>query len=524
MNLTTDPWIPVVWMDAKPAMVGLNEAFQRGHEIQDLAVRPHERIALMRLLICIAQAALDGPADDDDWEACRPRIAPAVLDYLNRWGHAFELFGDGQRFLQIANLKKPPTKTGSDDDEGNSASKLDLALATGNNSTLFDNAGGSARALGEGQLALTLLTFQCFSPSGTIGVALWNGNPTLGWVGYPKPKPGKSSHAPCLSGNMLHSYLRGSNLIESVHSNLLTKEQSDSFCGPDRWGMPVWGRMPSSPTDESAAGNASLTYLGRLVPLSRAIRLADDRQTMTLANGLEYLAYPVWRDPSATIVRSYSKVKLDRVVLPASVEKGTWRELPALTVIAVDKSTSGGPAALQHCSNDAGFDVWVGGLIASGNNKVVDTIESVFHVPATMMTDVGQRTYEEGVKHAEGWAKRLNEAVSACHRELGDNLDRREMRDRRRQVQEKATSHFWTDIEQDVARLLEVTAAPESLGSNAEWHGTPWGRSVRRAAGAAYERACPRGTPRQIHAYVLGREMLFPAPAEQSGVRMKKGD
>ena len=76
MNLTTDAWIPIVWNDGKPGTVSLREAFERGHEIQDLALRPHERIALMRLLICIAQAALDGPRDYADWKACRPRIAP----------------------------------------------------------------------------------------------------------------------------------------------------------------------------------------------------------------------------------------------------------------------------------------------------------------------------------------------------------------------------------------------------------------------------------------------------------------
>ena len=110
MNLTTDAWIPIVWNDGQPGTVSLCEAFERGEEIRDLAVRPHERIALMRLLICIAQAALDGPADHDDWKACRPRIAPSALDYLNRWRHAFELFGNGQRFLQVANLRKPANK------------------------------------------------------------------------------------------------------------------------------------------------------------------------------------------------------------------------------------------------------------------------------------------------------------------------------------------------------------------------------------------------------------------------------
>jgi CRISPR system Cascade subunit CasA len=99
MNLTTDAWIPIVWNDGKPGTVSLREAFERGDDIQDLAVRPHERIALIRLLICIAQAALDGPADYDDWKACRLKIAPAARDYLKRWHAAFELLGDGPRFF-----------------------------------------------------------------------------------------------------------------------------------------------------------------------------------------------------------------------------------------------------------------------------------------------------------------------------------------------------------------------------------------------------------------------------------------
>ncbi len=152
MNLTTEAWIPAVWRDGTPVRVSLREAFARGEDLRDLAVRPHERIALMRLLICVAQAALDGPADGDEWESCRPRIAPAAFDYLERWQRAFELFGNGQRFLQVAKLRKPDNKKKSataanGEDDSTSTSKLDLALATGNNTTLFDNAGGSGRAL-----------------------------------------------------------------------------------------------------------------------------------------------------------------------------------------------------------------------------------------------------------------------------------------------------------------------------------------------------------------------------------------
>src|SRR5437667_4242497 len=82
MNLTIDPWIPIVWLNGRSGIVSLSDAYARGEEIRDLAVRPHERIAVMRLLICIAQVALDGPANRDDWKACQWKIAAAAVVYL----------------------------------------------------------------------------------------------------------------------------------------------------------------------------------------------------------------------------------------------------------------------------------------------------------------------------------------------------------------------------------------------------------------------------------------------------------
>ena len=105
MNLTTDPWIPIVWANGQPGTVSLGDAFARGEDIRDLAVRPHERIALMRLLICIAQAALDGPTDHDELEsvpsqdyAGRTQLPEAVAEgfrVVRRWaafltGRGFE--------------------------------------------------------------------------------------------------------------------------------------------------------------------------------------------------------------------------------------------------------------------------------------------------------------------------------------------------------------------------------------------------------------------------------------------------
>src|SRR5579864_8406496 len=325
MNLTTDTWIPIVWNDGRPGTVSLREAFERGHEIQDFALRPHERIALTRLLICIAQAGLDGPGDYDDWKACQPRMGPSAVRYLSNWRQAFELFGTGQRFLQAPNLKRPATSSDAVDEwEGISTSKMDLALATGNNSTLFDNGGSAVRDFAPAQLALMLVTFQCFSPGSRIGVALWDGRQT--------PGKGSSNHAPCLAGGMLHTLLRGDKLVATLHKNLLNKTQAKQLFGEECWGRPVWELMPQSLDDTKALQNANMTYLGRLVPMARAIWLAEDGRFLMLANGLEYASYPNgWREPSATIVTRTVQGQPKRVVVSASIEKAAWRELHALT-------------------------------------------------------------------------------------------------------------------------------------------------------------------------------------------------
>jgi len=518
MNLTTDAWIPILWNDAKPGTVSLGEAFERGEEVQDLAVRPHERIALMRLLICIAQAALDGPTDFDEWQVCPPRIVPAVLDYLQNWRHAFELFGDGQRFLQVANLKKPAKKSNEDDDKGNSTSKLDLALATGNNTTLFDNAGGSDRTFTAAELALMLTTFQCFSPGGRIGVALWNGMETSG--------KGSSNHAPCLAGGMLHSLLRGDHLLSTLHENLMTKRQAEQFFGQGSWGRPVWELMPQQLADAEAVGNANRTYLGRLAPLTRAIWLADDCRSVILANGLEYGSYAEdgWREPSATIVTRTVKGQPMRVVLQASIEKAAWRELHALTVKAVSQNSNGGPAALQNLSVEKAFDLWVGGLVAN-KAKPVDTSESAFHIPATMLTKTSQMAYERGVKFSVEGESRLRKGISTYRMAMEsserdfEGISRRLAKlkgtgkDRLRHLSTAACTNFWTDVELAVPRLVEIAENPAKLGLHSEWHKTDWGKAVLSAVRAAYEHACPHETPRQIRAYALGLKALFAVPA-----------
>jgi CRISPR system Cascade subunit CasA len=188
--------------------------------------------------------------------------------------------------------------------------------------------------------------------------------------------------------------------------------------------------------------------------------------------------------------------------------------LHSLTVKAVSQTSNGGPLALQNLSGDQPFDLWVGGLVAD-QAKLLDTLESVFHVPAAMLTEPSQRAYEEGVAFSKAMEFRLRRAISAHHKELGDDLDRAEVRDRRRQVQDKAMTQYWTDAERYVNKLLAVAENPAMLGLDGAWQKTDWGRGIWRAALAAYDDACSHETARQIRAYALGRQALVAVPAAQ---------
>ncbi|MBN2450794.1 MAG: type I-E CRISPR-associated protein Cse1/CasA [Lentisphaeria bacterium] len=498
MNLTTDPWIPVVWEDGRNGLVSLTEAFGQGQEIRDLAVRPHERIALMRLLICVAQAALDGPGDRADWRTCGERLPAAALAYLERWRHAFELFGEGQRFLQVKGLR-PPNATGGD--EGDSLSKLDLALASGNNTTLFDNAGGSQRQFTPSQVCLMLITYQNFSPGGLVADLLWSGTPT-----------GRSSnHAPCVIKSLAHTYIVGSTLAESVRRNLLTRE--DIELRSVAWGAPIWEHPPESARDRS---NACCTYLGRLVPMSRTVQL-ERSALLALGQGLTYDGYPLWREACATVVARPRDGSIERQALSLSPAKAVWREVSAITVLdRGGHDVLGGPLALCHVEPEQSCDIWVGGLIAD-KAKLVDTIEAVFHLPAAMLGTAGQRVYEQGVRHADRWALRLGRALAAYRREQKDELERDQWK-RGNRVKQMAAMHFWTAAEHHLSDLLAVVENPDLLCASREaepsWSGTVWGHALAAAARDAYNLACPHGTPRQMKAYVLGLKVLFREPTE----------
>jgi len=478
MNLIGDPWIPVVDDDGKSVTVGLRELYERAHEIRDLALQPPQRIAVTRLLLCITHAALDGPEDEDDWRSCKDRIVPESLAYLAERLDRFELYGE-RPFLQVGGLV--PTDNASLD-------KLDLGLASGNMPTLFDHAASpDGRPNLPGSVALNLLTYQCFSPGGLVGETAWGGVRT-----------GRSSnHAPCIEESPLHAFLRGMCVLDTMHLNLATRGDVAS-----PWGLPVWDIGLPEPQSAEAEDLAT-SFLGRLVPLSRAVLLRDGACTCTCANGLAYPKVPAGREPHATVV---TKTRQGRPVpgyLRIALDRHPWRE--AASVLAVRAvGVGGGPLPLRHLarSRDLGtVDVWLGGL-AADRARLLDAAEWVFSVPAALLGDAEMTAYGAGVALAAKGEEQLGSAINTWGKALkkqGNELAG---------VRSLGTRPYWTALDAQYEILVEIACSDEPDLDG--WHGV-----VLRAMRDAYQVACPHTSPRQIQAFAQGNRSLY-LPKEYS--------
>ncbi len=501
MNLSTDPWIPVASAAGEKGIVGLRQIFSEGQLWQDFAVRPHERVALMRLLICISQAALEGPMRNLD--GCLEELPAKAEAYLVKWHDCFDLFHPTKPFLQFAGLVKPPKKKKTtrknaagppeteDTESSTSPSKLDFALATKNNTTLFDHLAASdqARRFKPAELALMLITFQCFSPGGRIGVAKWRGTNT--------PGNGSSGHAPCCPSAMLHAFIRGESIVASIAANLLTFRTVNDLYRRDGWGDPVWQRPPESFNEAADIKNATETYLGRLMPLSRAILLESDGTGLLLANGLPYPSQPEFApEPSASMVKKRDNTGY---TLVGAGHRSLWRELPAL-IVRRKINEAGGPLTLIEIDPEKPFDLWVGALMTD-KASILDTVEGVYSIPARMLRDEGRKAYEAEVEYSDQRVRRSLADAAKTYRQL------LELKPQGYPEQTAALRHYWTQVDQLVP-MLNAYIAAEDGSDVAEANRQAWRSALWRAARDAFQAACPNETPRQKRAYALALRSL----------------
>jgi len=501
MNLVSEKWIPVLNTGGRRQLISLRDAFCQGEQWRDLAVRPHERVALMRLLLCIAHAALEGPSPGE-WPLVPKLLPKKAEEYLKKWEGSFDLFDAEKPFLQIAGLKAA-TKNVKDGDDADgplvNASKLDFALATGNQSTLFDHAGSllqrSAALLSP---AVSLLTYLCFSPGGRIGRVIWNNHTT----------EGSSSDAPCAVGSMTHTFWRGGHLLQTLHLNMCDRAHIEQHlaCVGAGWGKPVWEQMPKGLDDKAAWNNAAQTYLGRLVPLSRLVLFQREGSLVILGTGPAFPNFnsvksPFVEEPTATVITRRKGQIEERGILAISQGKALWRELPALVAYR-NKDNVGGfwAARIEGQMDIVDRDIIVSCMERKpGKAEVVDTIESVYNIKKGLQTEIGQKLYDRLVKYAEKISYNLNFALNKYNESLGGYSEKFTRK-------EKAKTIYWTAAEQNLPLLF---ACVESLGTdNLPDAQKAWAKSLFAAARQAYAAACAPQTPRQHRAYALGLAKL----------------
>jgi CRISPR system Cascade subunit CasA len=527
MNVAFDPWIPIVNIEGKRELASLCNIFTEGNNFADLAIRPHERVALMRLFICVAHAALQGPKDYDEWETAPQQLPEAVKMYLTAWKDSFELFHKEKPWLQVAELKGAE-QDGEESGKTSPIALLDFELATGNNSTLNDHGGQMhSRHIELSRVALTLLTFQNFSSGGGSPVAQWKKTKTS-QVGNPD--------APCLSQSMAHCLFRGKSLAATIHLNLPTfetldnaykifvpdKKNGDSYKDP-ALGRPVWELFPESPENNSdSTNNATKTYIGRLVPISRWVRLIQDTDQMYCCNGFKYDTFKdgFAAEPTAVSRLVTKKDKkgvesTERRILKVEPSKALWRELSSLIV---KRSTNGlgGPLAMANISNDTEFDLQVCAM--TRNQASMDVaLESVFHVSPTFHKHLP--IYQEeiigntNVIGAEGYARKLRWAIENYRLNIDSDWQPRikrtqakeqgALKDRLSQV---VFLSYWTTVEKNLPLLM---AHIEAIGTDAAIPSRDkWRSMLFRAACDAYCTACGQETPRQIKAFAKGWQKL----------------
>ncbi|AJE03588.1 type I-E CRISPR-associated protein Cse1/CasA [Geobacter pickeringii] len=505
MNVAFDPWIPVISATGTRELVSLCSVFSDGGEYADLAVRPHERVALMRLFLCVAHAALDGPKDYDEWCEVPKWLPEAARRYLTEWKDSFELFHPTKPWLQVAGLSKSADGTASSihPADWTPVSKLNFSFASGNNSTLFDHGGiNRNRQILLTDTVLSMLTFQCFSTGGLISQVFWNDQQTVK----------TARDAPCVPASMVHAFLRSSNLLDSICLNLPTHEDLKLYYPNHGIGRPVWELAPTSFADLANLENATATYVGRLVPMARLIRIHPAGERMLLGDGFQYHTFTDGfpPEPTATVVVRKDGKKDVQSLLSFRPSKALWRELAGV-VVKRKAGEPGGPISLNALQEGEACDLVVVAL-ARDQASIIDTAESVFHIPPKLATADGTEVYEQEVKSAESLASRLGWAIECYRIEVdggwegrlkGAGANKGELKVKLHSV---ATTHYWTTVERNLQSLMAHIKAIDT--DNAISTRDIWRKMLFATACDAYRTACGQDTPRQMRAFAKGWQKL----------------
>ncbi|MDR2178068.1 MAG: type I-E CRISPR-associated protein Cse1/CasA [Treponema sp.] len=312
-NLTDEKWALI----AGKGLVSLRQIFT-DTGLRSLGGDPVQKVAVLKLLLAVSQAAYT-PADTAEWEKLGAKgLAKKVLEYLKTHYDDFWLYGK-KPFLQIpaiAAAEKQPFGAVMPD------------IATGNTTVLTQTQ--RERDITDAEKALLVVRLMGFALGGKK-----TDNSVVLSRGYQekcndkgKPSTGKPGASIGFLG-YLHSFLTGTSLVETLWLNLLTREDIENlkiFTDKATHGLgPVPWETPPAGERDAVAERLKKSLMGRLVPFSRFVLLAED--------GIHYsegVLHPNHKDGIADPSMAINKTEKEYKVFWADPSRRPWRNLTSL--------------------------------------------------------------------------------------------------------------------------------------------------------------------------------------------------
>lgn len=485
-NLIDEPWLPI----ADVGLVSLRQVFSEP-SYRALGGNPVQKIALLKLLLAIGQAACT-PEDEDEWETLGVNgLAQHCLTYLEKWHDRFYLYGE-QPFLQMPAIAAARLQ---------SYGAVLPEISDGNTTVLQYSQ--VAHPLNDAEKALLLVTLMSSALSGKK-----TDNSIVLSPGYKgksnargRPSSGKAAPAVAHMG-LLHSLLLGQSLGQSLWLNLWNREQLASLSlYPLGVGTAPWEKMPEGEAC-FIAQELQQSLMGRLVPLCRFCLLKEDG--LHYSEGIAHADYNggVF-DPTAAVDTSTKKPK----ALWTNPEKRPWRELTALLGLLSQQDRRGFECkqvdmGLQRVGEVSPvFSLWSGGLRVSSNagEQYVsgndDYVESQVWLNAQALGANWYVTLQSVMTGLDDLVKQLYGCVLAYFKaQLVDGKNSAAL----------AAHYYWQLCERDFQTLLDHCEQGEE-------HYVARQRLHQRFASyvhQAYDRYCPQDTARQLDAWAKHRPKL----------------
>ncbi|MFE6975271.1 type I-E CRISPR-associated protein Cse1/CasA [Streptomyces sp. NPDC057682] len=232
-DLTSEPWIPVLFLDGTQADLSLRQVLDRARTVRRIVGDlPTQEFALLRLLLAVAHDAVDGPRDAEHWAelwADDDPFAPAGA-YLDGHRDRFDLFHDRTPFLQVAGLRTA---------KGEVASLNRIVADVPNGEPFLSSRMPGAERLSYAEAARWVVHAHAYDTSGI----------KTGVVGDDRVKGGRVYPLGVgWAGSLGGVFAEGPTLRETLLLNMVapadTPGLSDWDTGDDR---PAWRRDPCGP-------------------------------------------------------------------------------------------------------------------------------------------------------------------------------------------------------------------------------------------------------------------------------------